>query len=484
MKKVLFVLCFVFVEFGGFGQTWHKVPAENTPNIAKISYENIHFFDENNGWVVGSEGTILHTTDAGESWIIQNSSVDVTLRNINFKTPLIGRALGDGVILSTIDGGTTWIKETTGSAIWSQDVNLGGYLNTTFFLNASTGWTAGTGGWSEGYRGLKTKKTIDGGATWTEQANNTVGQYVTFTSIFFINENQGWLVGKPTNQDQNCIIQYTNDGGETWVKQNWPGKYNDPNDERGYNFTGVTFYDENNGFVFYGENECLKTTNGGTTWVKFNIGMTSKKGQFTNTTTGYIVGEGSIMKTSDSGLTWINKAPDLRNTLKSVFHAQQPYVYAVGNGTAIVSKNGGKIWEPIKYNPYYAENEIYDLGGDFQVIAGVKKLYVQSILGYNPNLQFVGGSIFYSANGGTAFTESSFGQVPTYNSNNGNYSPIRMNDIYVGRGLNDGIAGYAVGTNGSIYFGNMATRRNSGYYQMTLQNSGTSAAIYKRCCGR
>jgi len=30
---------------------------------------SIDFFDENNGWIVGGYGMILHTTDGGKSWL-------------------------------------------------------------------------------------------------------------------------------------------------------------------------------------------------------------------------------------------------------------------------------------------------------------------------------------------------------------------------------------------------------------------------------
>jgi photosystem II stability/assembly factor-like uncharacterized protein len=29
---------------------------------------SINFLDENNGWIVGGYGTILHTTDGGKTW--------------------------------------------------------------------------------------------------------------------------------------------------------------------------------------------------------------------------------------------------------------------------------------------------------------------------------------------------------------------------------------------------------------------------------
>ena len=33
-----------------------------------MSLESVHFTDAANGWAVGRDGTLMHTTDAGETW--------------------------------------------------------------------------------------------------------------------------------------------------------------------------------------------------------------------------------------------------------------------------------------------------------------------------------------------------------------------------------------------------------------------------------
>jgi photosystem II stability/assembly factor-like uncharacterized protein len=45
---------------------------------------DVHFTDQNYGWAVGYIGTILKTTDAGNSWISQRSGINDTLLSVYF----------------------------------------------------------------------------------------------------------------------------------------------------------------------------------------------------------------------------------------------------------------------------------------------------------------------------------------------------------------------------------------------------------------
>jgi hypothetical protein len=47
-------------------------PLENPSNN---SYNKIHFVDSLTGWVVGDSGTIVHTSDGGENWVLQNRAL-------------------------------------------------------------------------------------------------------------------------------------------------------------------------------------------------------------------------------------------------------------------------------------------------------------------------------------------------------------------------------------------------------------------------
>src|SRR5437762_9462682 len=64
------------------------------------------FVDANTGTVVGEYGTIVRTTDGGNSWTIQFSGTTQNLWAVSFKDSNKGTAVGEGgTILGTTDGG-------------------------------------------------------------------------------------------------------------------------------------------------------------------------------------------------------------------------------------------------------------------------------------------------------------------------------------------------------------------------------------------
>ena len=85
-----------------------------------VTITAISFVDENNGWAVGHDMTILNTTDAGKSWQIQNfePEMDTPLLDVWFKDANNGYAVGGrGNFMWTTDGGTVWnLKE-----VWTDD---------------------------------------------------------------------------------------------------------------------------------------------------------------------------------------------------------------------------------------------------------------------------------------------------------------------------------------------------------------------------
>jgi photosystem II stability/assembly factor-like uncharacterized protein len=64
------------------------------------------FIDTNNGFAVGARGTILRTTNGGNSWDILGSGTDDDLYSVAFTDPNTGTAVGNfGAILRTTDAG-------------------------------------------------------------------------------------------------------------------------------------------------------------------------------------------------------------------------------------------------------------------------------------------------------------------------------------------------------------------------------------------
>jgi photosystem II stability/assembly factor-like uncharacterized protein len=65
--------------------------------------------DRLHGWIAGELGTILATTDGGQSWTKQPTGIEKTLFGIYFADAQHGWAVGiDALILHTSDAGQTW----------------------------------------------------------------------------------------------------------------------------------------------------------------------------------------------------------------------------------------------------------------------------------------------------------------------------------------------------------------------------------------
>src|SRR5882757_8644279 len=96
------------------------------------------FVDANTGTVVGEYGTIVRTTDGGNSWTIQVSGTTQNLWAVSFKDSNKGTAVGEGgTILGTTDGGANWVPQTSGTTLQLRGVSLS---------DANTGSAVGEGG--------------------------------------------------------------------------------------------------------------------------------------------------------------------------------------------------------------------------------------------------------------------------------------------------------------------------------------------------
>ncbi len=65
-------------------------------------------FVDNEGWAVGKHGSIIYTSDYGDSWVFQDNPAESTLFDVDFSDNLHGLACGYDTIFWTTDGGQTW----------------------------------------------------------------------------------------------------------------------------------------------------------------------------------------------------------------------------------------------------------------------------------------------------------------------------------------------------------------------------------------
>jgi len=91
------------------GLNWNPISAPpNTYYLRAVD------FIDNKGWAVGNQGTIIYTSDYGNTWTFQANPAEGTLYDIDFSDGLHGIACGHDIILYTTDGGGNWFGTTYG----------------------------------------------------------------------------------------------------------------------------------------------------------------------------------------------------------------------------------------------------------------------------------------------------------------------------------------------------------------------------------
>lgn len=194
------------------GQTWSDISYETTKNI-----QTLYFFDENTGFVGtpfmsgggGSSEMLAKTTDGGTNWEVLSSFDFDDFNDLEFLDAQNGWAASvDGKVLYTTDGGESWSSSSAGSEDLV-DVEI---------IDANTLWVAGD------YASLH--KSTDGGQSWNSAIQLdtiTVGEMQFLSSsdhindVEFLDENTGYLIGDTYDSGYKGFLLKTTDGGQNWT---------------------------------------------------------------------------------------------------------------------------------------------------------------------------------------------------------------------------------------------------------------------------
>jgi len=100
--------------------TWRqaKVPV-------RVTLTSVYFIDEQQGWAVGHDATILVTQDSGETWQVQQylPEKEKPLLDVVFKDNQQGIAIGAyGQLYRTTNGGKNWTSEFHGEFLFPEDL--------------------------------------------------------------------------------------------------------------------------------------------------------------------------------------------------------------------------------------------------------------------------------------------------------------------------------------------------------------------------
>ncbi len=198
------------------GRTWYDL---GRPNLTERLLYDIFFLDDTLGWISAEGGYIFYTNDGGESWRTQNQGGTKFAQRIFMLNERLGWiASGEAIILKTTNGGEEWEQIILPNPPFPADtVDFYG----VFFIDSLTGWAV-AGRYPVGDTFINGQgyiaKSSDGGTSWRLLLRDTIFD---FFDCFFIDENEGWVVGGNDQTFEACIL-HTTDGGETWERQFTP----------------------------------------------------------------------------------------------------------------------------------------------------------------------------------------------------------------------------------------------------------------------
>ena len=261
------------------------------------------FVDDQQGWLVGDYGAMMHTADGGASWMYQDPSTTVPLRSVCFPDALHGWAVGEWrpgdadlrVLVRTTNGGVTWRPQSTGITGTLNLKNL--TLEEVRFVDARHGWIVGSFFYNDKTHAL-ILATSDGGAHWRQQGPKTVG--LQLKSVCFTDARHGWAVGDHYLGGTSTLkrnILTTSDGGSTWHLRDSGVPYS---------LEAVSFADSLHGWAVGALGKVATTADGGVTWTSTTLGQfeTLVGVAFTDASHGLVVGNDSVWRTIDGGASW------------------------------------------------------------------------------------------------------------------------------------------------------------------------------------
>lgn len=275
-------------------------------NIGGNELRRVQFINQYTGWACGASGTLIKTTNAGDTWVVTNLSSTSYLTCLYFvdeNTGWVGSQ--QAVIKKTTNGGVSW---------YSAPIQTTDYSADFFFLDSQTGFVTS--------HDSKIHKTTNGGQTW----NLLISSSHDYGQIQFFNANTGFVIAS-------SYFAKSIDGGVNWTQILFNGT-----------MQAMTFLNQQTGWVS-GISSIRKTTNGGDSWATYTLPIQNPYTlKFFNENIGWCAGKsgsnGVIARTLNGGANWTVQATEIGNVFWEMSFINQATGWASGNAIISNTQNG------------------------------------------------------------------------------------------------------------------------------------------------
>ena len=348
IKSIPGILSFLFLIALACPSSAQTQPWTKLQSPVNVTLRYLSFVDSLTGWAAGEGGTIIHTTDGGNSWEIQNSIVTTFIMDIFFVDENRGWALTlkdifpfNSVLLRTTNGGIDWSQENFPDSL--------GLTRTIFFFDSLNGFSGGS----------FINYTSDAGDSWitADVDSNVISNFPVY-KFNFLNRKFGYACGG--RLDVAGVVWRTNNYGLNWTSQgisadevfdifvfdslNAITLSGDPEGlfpvaklkttDAGiiWNYSELPFFGLSFEIDFRTYNEgwsasgykFLLTTNRGETWAEFDTPDSAVVYdlQFTDARNGYAVGEKGVILKLDPNL--VDVKDDVANSEDFILYQNYP----------------------------------------------------------------------------------------------------------------------------------------------------------------
>jgi len=328
------IISLAIIFFSNLSAQWivlDPLPQQNT-------LTSVYFVDENIGWAVGYNSTIIRTTDGGQSWETQQSTISSNFTSVFFIDNTTGWIVGyeKGVLLKTSNGGLNWNR---------LEFDSTNYLMSVYFVNSNLGWIVGDEG---------IYRTTDGGLNW--DFHITTYLY----SVMFANQNTGWAVGAAG------VLLCTTDGGNSWNPQS---------SGTPYSLKSIHCIDENTAWAVGHIGTIIKTNDGGLNWITLSIDSLPwfESVNFLDNNFGWITGYmGTILYTTNGGTDWELQESGVSDVLYSLHLINNKGCVVGSSGAILYTTNGGVTDIQNNNNNFYSFNLSQNYPNPFNPITVIK----------------------------------------------------------------------------------------------------------------